>query len=71
MERIAVYKLKNPENTYVGNATIEEFKIEGYSIFSCCNESNDFHFMKDTLRGVKMSFASNYGRGNKIVWEKQ
>lgn len=63
------YILKNPSYTFVNDAKIEEINNNGIVIFSCSGNSESFHFMSETLRGAKMSFAREFGKGKKIIWE--
>lgn len=66
------YKLINPEDTFARNAIIN---ICGNNtmFYSCSGNAGfgeTFHFIKETLRGAKQSFALNYGKGKKIIWRE-
>jgi hypothetical protein len=68
---VAVYKLLNPENTYIRNAKITHYSYQGVDRYSVSDVQGTFHFITNTLKYAKDLVAINYKLKGRLKWTKE
>lgn len=64
-----IYKLINPSDSYLSDATIERSTHSGLDFFSVYDNQQSFHFISHSLRGAKSMVTKNFGKGLPLKWE--